>query len=420
MSPQLDIECLVVGAGPAGLAAAGALALGGLQVAICGGSSAAAPSAPVDTRTAALFPPVIAMLQRLAAWDELLEACAPLRAIRICDDTGRLMRAPEIMFDAATVGLPDLGWNVPNAALTRALEAATRRLGVVFLEEGPVSEIVAGTDVVAVRTASGRRIEARLVVGADGRQSLARRAAGLSDQRWTYNQSAIAACFSHSRPHRGISTELHRPAGPLTTVPLPGLASSLVWVEQPDVAQHLASLDDSAFLTVLAERLNGLLGDLSNVGPRRCFPLTGLKSDRMGRNRVALVGEAAHVLPPIGAQGLNLGMFDAAVLADLVASAKRDGDDLGGARLLDAYDEARATDLAVRQGTVDIFNRTLTAGLLPLDLLRGAGLHMLASSRDLRRGLMQRGLSPPSPVPPLMQPLAHDEPSANDLRAAAS
>ena len=142
---------------------------------------------------------------------------------------------------------------------------------------------------------------------------------------WSYPQSAVAAVFRHSRGHEGVTTELHRRTGPLTTVPLPGNMSSLVWVEQPSEAQRLGALSDQEFADALDERLQGLLGCISPCGARVVFPLSGHNADRMGGNRTALVGEAAHVIPPIGAQGLNLGLRDASVLAECVADAQRQG-----------------------------------------------------------------------------------------------
>ena len=154
----------------------------------------------------------------------------------------------------------------------------------------------------------------------------------------------------------------------------------------------------------LAELLGGLLGDISALGVRRAFPLTGLKAETLARRRIALVGEAGHVLPPIGAQGLNLGMFDVAVLADGIARARTAGQDIGAPAVVEIYAQARSADMRVRQGAVDFLNRTLTSGMLPLDLARGAGLHLLAATPALRRRLMEQGLAPPAPLPALMRP----------------
>jgi 2-octaprenyl-6-methoxyphenol hydroxylase len=393
-------ECVVVGAGPAGLASAAALATVGAEVCLIG---AAAGPASHDRRTAALVPASIEFLRNINAWESLAADSAPLRGIRIVDDTGRLLRAPEILFSASDAGTQDLGWNIPNAALANALLAAIGR-SVRLVTDGPVLDLMFGPDRVTLTLAGGRRIAARLIIAADGRNSICRQAAGIAARTWTYRQSAIATRFVHSRPHEGISTEFHRHAGPLTTVPLPGLASSLVWVDRPAIAAHLAGLGGAAFRAALEARLCGLLGSIGEIGPRQTFPLSGLLADRLAKNRVALVGEAAHVLPPIGAQGLNLGLADAATLADVVADARRKGDDIGASTALDAYHQARTRDVAARSLAVDALNRTLSSNLLPLDLARGFALHMLGVFPLFRRALVRRGLEPAGPRPRLMQP----------------
>jgi 2-octaprenyl-6-methoxyphenol hydroxylase len=245
---------------------------------------------------------------------------------------------------------------------------------------------------VRLQLAEGSELTVTLVVAADGRNSIARKAAGIGSRTSTLGQAAIAASFRHARGHDGITTELHRKNGPLTTVPLPGSESSLVWVEEPSAAQRLGALDDNHFLAALEERLQGLLGSLSDVSPRALFPLAELHSERMGRNRVALVGEAAHVLSPIGAQGLNLSLRDAAALAECVADASARGEDIGGPATLEAYHRARAADVLSRSVSVNLLNRSLLAD------------YLLANIAPLRRLAMRGGLEPAGPLPRLMRP----------------
>ncbi len=242
------------------------------------------------------------------------------------------------------------------------------------------------------------------MVAADGRNSLSRTAAGISLRSWDYPQAAIATNLRHGRAHGGISTELHRRAGPLTTVPLPGLASSLVWVEDPSEAARLADLPEPDFSGALEARLQGLLGPISAVGPRRLFPLQGLSVERLAQRRIALVGEAAHVMAPIGAQGLNLGLRDVATLAECVADAQAAGRDIGGPETLRAYAAARAADVFSRMALVDLLNRSLLSNFLPAQALRGLGLHLLASSSTLRRLAIRGGAGTPGPLPRLMRP----------------
>ncbi len=405
MSTPERFECIVIGGGPAGLAAASALAAKGLRVALAAAAPVPAASAPAasDTRTAALFPSAIALLDNLGAWRALREACSPITGIRLVDDTGNLLRAPEVIFAAHDIGLADLGYNVPNAALAASLAAAAGRLGVLMLEDGRALGIDLSGPEATIELSGGRMVAAPLLVAADGRASVTREAAGIGVRRNPLEQMALACSFRHSRPHGGISTELHGPAGPCTTVPLPGNASSLVWMHRPDEIARLERMPAPEFLDRLAERLGGLLGAISDPTPRRAFDLVSLVPETMGRKRVALLGEAAHALPPIGAQGLNLGLVDAAVLADLVAQARARGDDIGAPALLATYSGARLTEVERRIGAVDLLNRSLWPGLWPLGLARGAGLHVLAAMPSLRRRLMREGLYPPAPIPSLMQ-----------------
>lgn len=407
MSARSDYGCIVVGGGPSGLAAAAALAFMGVDVAMSTSEPPSPPierrdASPAETRTAALFPPAIAMLRRLGAWDGLAPLSAPLTAIRIVDATGRLLRAPEVAFRASDIGLADLGFNVPNAALTHALFGAAQSLGVSVLSDGAALSSREDGGVRCVELSGGRTVRAPLVVGADGRGSQMRQAAGISTSRWAYDQAALATRLSHSRPHSGISTELSGAHGPCTTVPLADGVSSLVWMDRPDVIQALAAAPADEFLRALAKRLDGLLGTLSDPGPRRVFPLTGLIATTMGQSRVALVGEAGHAMPPIGAQGLNLALSDIAVLADLVGDQARRGGDTGGSDVLAAYDRARNGDVHRRVTAVDLLNRSVQPSLWPLGLARGAGLHVLAAMPSLRRRLMREGLFPPPPLPTLM------------------
>lgn len=189
----------------------------------------------------------------------------------------------------------------------------------------------------------------------------------------------------------------------MTTVPMPGRASSLIWVEHPDVAHRLASISAADFLHTLEDNLQGLLGKLSDLGPRVVFPLSMMSSESMGRNRIALVGEAAHVAPPIGAQGLNLSFRDIATLADILHTAKLEKQDLGSDDLLRRYDNARHGDVNSRARAVDLLNYSLTSQLIPVQLLRGAGVHALKALSPLRRRIMAAGLAPAGDPPPLMR-----------------
>lgn len=395
-----EVSCVVVGSGPAGMAAALALAKRGVRAVLVGPRG---EDLPADGRTAALFTSSVALVRNLGAWSALANQCAPLVAIRIVDETGGLLRAPEVTFDAAEVGLDEFGWNVPNAALSRGLWELIEHTPGIRVIEGRVAAVEIGEAGVGLRLDQGMQVEARVVAAADGRNSMCRQAAGIATRAWGYDQAAITARFEHSRPHCGISTEFHRPAGPCTVVPLPGNSSSLVWVERTGEAQRLLGLDDGDFRKALEQRLGGLLGSIREVSGRQGFPLSGLMAQRMGCNRIALIGEAGHVIPPIGAQGLNLGLRDAAWIADCVADAVAGGLDPGGAVALARYEEARASDVRARSVAVDTLNRSLLTGFLPVSLARGLGLHALAAMPPLRRAAIRQGLAADVALPSLMR-----------------
>lgn len=410
MAGREAFEAAVVGGGPAGLASALALARGGIETALV------APPPPTgaaaDTRTAALFAGSVRLLVNLGLWGRIAPHSAPIAAIRILDDTGRLLRAPETSFSARDVGCEAFGYNVPNQALVDAFWDAARAEPRIHIATAKLRELTPGADAARLALADGAVLDARLVVAADGRASLCRAAAGIETRSWRYEQSAIACAFEHSRPHRGVSTELHRAAGPLTTVPLPGLRSSLVWVERPAEAERLKALPEAAFRRELEARLQGLLGSIGAIGPRTAFPLAGLTADTFGRRRTALVGEAGHVIPPIGAQGLNLGLRDAATIAEGAAEAVAQGRDPGADDVLAAYSAARMTDVTSRVWTVDALNRSLLSDLAPVQLMRGAGLYALKTLGPLRRLVVREGLQPSGAIPRLMREDAVAEPHA--------
>lgn len=405
MSDAAEFDVSVVGAGPAGLAAACLLARGGLRTAHFAGPQDA--NRPHDPRTTALMLGAICLLDHLQVWTGLRAACAPLKRLRLVDDTDWTVKAPTVTFDSEELGEEVFGWNVPNQDLVNALEQLSHSLdGVTTLAEA-ATEIDVSAQRVGVSGSAGSQVSVRLLVAADGRQSLCREAARIRCNEWSYPQSAVACSFTHEKPHNDTSVEFHKAAGPFTLVPLPANRSSLVWVTEPETAEELRALSDDAFCARLSEEGRDVLGRVSCPGPRGVFPIKGLTARKFASDRVVLVGEAGHVLPPIGAQGLNLGLRDAALIAELAEQAALRDRDIAGRDVLEDYDRRRRLDILPRTALVDFLNRSLFSGIMPLQGLRGLGLFMLDTVGPLRRAVMRQGMEPQSNLPRLMRRTAN-------------
>jgi 2-octaprenyl-6-methoxyphenol hydroxylase len=394
----VSVEVAVVGGGPAGLTAAVALAGAGVPTALI-----AVQSGGRDNRTTALFSSSVAALDALRVWEDCRAEAAPLKVLRIIDDTGRLWRAPEVRFDAAEIGLAAFGWNIENRHLVTALETRAQALPSLEHVKADAAAVEIEDHGVTIALAGGGAVQARLVIGADGRRSICRSAAGIEIHTWSYPQTALTFNLKHSHPHHDISTEFHSSGGPFTLVPLPGLRSSLVCVVAPAEAARLRALDPVARNAEIDRRSHFILGSIEAESGYGAFPLGVETAHRFAANRVALVGEAAHVIPPIGAQGLNLGLRDAATIAELATEALRDGADVGGPEVLRGYERARRLDVTTRTATVDLLNRSLLTDFLPIQGMRGLGLYLLDQVGPLRRALMREGVDPIAARPRLMR-----------------
>jgi 2-octaprenyl-6-methoxyphenol hydroxylase len=376
-------EVVIVGGGPAGLTAGIALASAGVETVLV------AKKPALDHRTTALLAGSVTALTTLGVWSRCQEHAAPLRVMRIVDDTGRLVRAPEVQFVASEISLDAFGYNIENHHLIAALEQRAAELPLTRIgDEAEAVEI--GARDLTVRVKGGGAVVAPLAIGADGRHSLCRAAAGIKTDGRRTPQTALTCNVAHLRPHEDVSTEFHTKSGPFTLVPLPGRRSSVVWVIEPAEATRLAALDDAALSVEIERRSHSILGKLNVEPGRGFFPLAVETARRFAQNRIALIGEAAHVIPPIGAQGLNLGLRDAATIAELVVAARRSGTDIE----LSRFHELRRADIGSRTLAVDLLNQSLLSGFLPMHGLRGLGLYLIDHIGPLRRAVMREGVAP--------------------------
>ena len=386
-------DVLVAGAGLAGMTAAIAFSGAGFDVVACGADERRAHG-----RTVAMLDRSIAYLESLGLWPAIELEAAPMRALRMIDDTGALFPPRPVEFASAEIGLETFGWNVENDRMADALAHAAAMDGVERIDRSLVAYDFSGERAIA-RLEDGRSVAAQLVVGADGRASPARRAAGLAVRAHRYPQSAMTALIAHRLPHRDFSTEFHTREGPFTLVPLPPGAeapdrSSLVWVMSDAEARRREALDDSALAREIERQARSILGPMRLEGRRGVFPMVRQIVPRLSANRLALVGDAAHAFPPIGAQGLNLGLRDVEALVAAAVEARAEGRDIGGSVALGAYERARRADILTRTGVVDGLNRALLTRFAPLDFARGAGLAALGALGPLRRFVMREGVAP--------------------------
>jgi len=388
MKQDTSSSIIVAGSGPAGLIAALALARAGFSVTLVGPDIVAS-----DHRTTALMAPALDYLGSLGLADHINRNGAPLAVMRIVDATKRLVRSPVVTFRAAEIGEPYFGLNLTNRDLNAALQSAVEDEPAIDWRKALVKEWDLTSASARAILSDGTAVEASLAVAADGRLSPARKAAGIPVSGQVLSQSALVLTFTHTRPHGDISTEFHTETGPFTQVPLKGERSSLVWVLRPKQATDLSKMENAALSRLVEDRMQSMLGRIEIEPNRQVYPLTASTPLKFALNRVALVGEAAHIFPPIGAQGLNLGVRDVSDLAQVAMDHKHDP---GSHSALSAYDARRRPDILARSAAVNLLNRSLLSDMLPAQLARSAGLSALGALPPLRALFMREGLHPGS------------------------
>lgn len=386
-------DIVIAGGGIAGLSAAARLGTDGWKVILVDPAPQQGPGTP-DQRTTAYLQPSIDTLTRAGAWAGLENAGAELRVMRIVD-AGGVERAPRTTadFDGAETKAGRFGWNVPNARARDALLDRLAQLPNVTLRFGTrVTGYLPRLDHAVLRTDDNHRIETRLVVAADGRDSTLRRLAGIRHARWEYSQQALVFAVTHAAPHDGVSTEIHRTGGPLTLVPMPDHdgrpCSSVVWMVPGRRAIELDRLDDGGLSQQLTDETMGLFGALTIVTPRARWPIISQAAHCVQADRLALIAEAAHVMPPIGAQGLNTSLHDIETLAQQIKGSE----DPGAAPGLKRYARRVLPHMLTRVGGIDLLNRAAMAEPQPLRDLRRAGLQAISRIGPLRRLAIRTGM----------------------------
>ena len=399
-------DVAIVGGGPVGACAAALLARGAaggsgaLRVALLEpGAPAPLPAdAPLEARVVALSRASERTLTRAGAWPRIRgPRLSPYERMRIWHESVAPDSEQVLVFDAADAGEPNLGFIAENRLLQTALLGAFTDAGG-HLEPAQLSALEI-TDAGVNLTTSGRVLTARLVVGADGAQSTVRRAAGLTAAVSDYHQTAIVASVATVRPHQATAWQRFMHDGTLAFLPLADGTSSLVWSADDDLATGLLGATASGFAQQLDRASDLALGSTRLVSERTSFPLRRLAAHRYVAQRVALVGDAAHVVHPLAGQGVNLGLMDAAALAQLVLAAAGEREDPGALGVLRAYERWRKSEVALMSTAIDAFDRLLAHGSGPVARVAQRGLSWVNRSQELRRLFIRRALGTSGELP---------------------
>lgn len=390
-------DILISGGGVAGLAAAAAFGTAGFSV-ICVDPAPpiTAPEAEgADLRTTAFLQPAREVLEDAGLWGQLSHFATPLQVMRLVDAGGEHPE-PRLTkdFDASEISDAPFGWNLPNWLLRREMVARLQELPNVSFRPGTATAgVLTRENEALVTLSSGEQLAARSLIGADGRNSPVREALGIPVTTKRYGQKALAFAVRHSIPHDNISTEVHRTGGPFTLVPLPDHegrpSSAVVWMESGAEALRLSRLPKDAFEKEMTLRSAHVLGPLELASKITLWPIISQLAKRYSTERTALMAEAAHVVPPIGAQGLNMSLADLGLLLKLAKDAP---DDLGSMKMLDTYHRQRWPEAKLRVAGVDMLNRAAIAGQPVLRDLRAGALDALHRVPFIRRNLMHAGL----------------------------
>lgn len=397
-------EVVVGGAGFAGLALAIALRQGlGDPFTVTVADPALAHARSKDPRASAIAAAARRLFEAIGVWGAVAENAQPILDMVVTDSKLDDAARPVFLTFGGEVeeGEP-FAHMIENRHLVDALAEKAKTLGV-ELRATPVAGFAAGANSTEVQFADGESITARLLVGADGARSLIREQAGIATHGWNYDQSAIVTTVAHEREHNGRAEEHFLPAGPFAILPLTGRRCSIVWTETSGEADRIVALPDSEFHDELEKRFGLQLGDIEVVGPRRAFPLGLFTARTFIGERLALVGDAAHIIHPIAGQGLNMGLRDVAALAEAIADAARLGLDPGGSEVLERYQRWRRFDTMTMSVATDGLNRLFSNNSDALRLVRDIGLGLVERMPMLKRMFIREAAGFTGDVPKLLK-----------------
>ena len=399
MARPIDTEVAILGGGTVGMTLALALARAGIGVAVADRAAPGSVLAPVhDGRASAIALASQRLMRGIGVWEDVEDDAQPIFDIRVSDGD-----APSFLhYDHRSLGGEPFGAMVENRHLRAAMHRAARREGIRLVAPAAVTGLTVERSGVRVALAGGRALRARLAVAADGGRSEVRGMAGIRTRGRRYPQTGIVLTVAHARPHAGIAHERFLAAGPFAILPLKGNRSSLVWTERTGLAAAVLALDEKRFAEEVAVRFGDFLGSIEAEGPRWSYPLCLHQTESYFAERVALAGDAAHVLHPIAGQGLNLGLRDAAALAEVVVDAARLGLDPGGPQVLTRYQRWRRLDALALVAVTDSLNRLFSNDLAPLRAARDFGLAIVDRMPAVKRVLVNHARGTAGKLPRLL------------------
>ncbi len=399
-----DVEVAIVGAGPVGSVLALALARAGVATALVEAKAPAPWTADkMDLRVYALSRASQNILRRLGAWDRIAEArAAAYDAMEVWEANGR----GRVRFDAADVDEADLGHIVEGSLLAATLVERVRAApDIAWHCPERLEQLNVGDDAAELILESGRRITALVAVGADGARSQLRTLAGIETQESPYGQKAVVAHLEPEKPHGATARQIFRPNGPLALLPLADGRVSIVWSTSPEEAERLLALDEAAFGDAVGEASENVLGKLTLASERASFPLLKLHAQSYIAPRVVLVGDAAHVVHPLAGQGMNLGLLDAAALAEVIGDGRRAGSDADDYLLLRRYERWRHGENLAAQTAFGGFKRLFGLDYAPARTLRGVGMKLFDLAAPAKRYAIRIALGTAGDLPELAKPL---------------
>ena len=411
--PFGDIDVIIAGAGMAGATLALALHHGGLKPLLIDPQPFDAQVAPTfDGRSSAIAFSAFRQWKVLGVADALGPHAQRIAQILVTDGKAPGAASPGplpafLRFEAAEIGdstaHEPLGYMIENRQTRAALAKAVTAAGIPVLAPARVASVDFGAAAATVWLEDGRGFSAPLVVGAEGRASVVRQAAGIGEIGWPYKQSGVVATVKLEKPHHGVAHEYFLPGGPFAILPLTDNRASLVWTESTAKAQALKDAGDDAFHAHLARRFGAFLGGVERVGPTFVYPLSLQLAQRMTAPRAALLGDSAHGIHPIAGQGLNLGLKDAAALAEVLVEATRIGEDIGSSAVLERYAQWRRVDTVAILASSDLFVRMFANDNPLLRLARGAGMSVVNRIGPARRFFMHEAGGATGDLPRLLR-----------------